>query len=262
MDVDINIRDKNGQTITRFSTDDIEFPLCDKELIHGKLYGEILNSKKLHGMLNDGTLTIELRMRLAVDNYDDVQPQKSFIDQLVLKLFDGENADVAFEVEGKFFFAHKWILKLRAPKFVANFCEASSKANPVSIQDVDQNTFDLMLKHAYGKDIPDHMWEPRTILEAASKYGFNVLKDEAEARYMCGLSFVRRGENHAIDALLYASCQNLPLLKKSAIHFIAKNFKKAMELESFAKLYESPDLMKEVMAAALDSASRKRDRDE
>lgn len=59
---------------------------------------------------------------------------------------------------------------------------------------------------------------------------------------MCGLCRI------TIDFLFHADGHDLKLAKKAALTFILDNVDDAIQSESYEQLYESPTLMKEVLA--------------
>jgi hypothetical protein len=222
-------------------------------------------------VLEFGTLTIEVRMRLDLDHYcHDDKPQTSLTDNM-LKLFLEENTeDVAFKVKGKIVKAHKTVLRAHA-KELAELCEAFDLSNPMRINDVDHDTFQLMIGFVYGEKILTETWkeqvqyivdptkQKQSILFASGKYGVTALKSKAEA--WC-VKFLELNFNTAIDHLLYADANSLPLLKKAAMDYITCHGKQIMTCESFQLLKESPVLMEEVMRELieqLETLKRKRD---
>jgi hypothetical protein len=208
--------------------------------------------------LHFGTLSIEVRMRLHPDNfcYDD-KPPSSLGDDM-LKLFLEENTeDVAFKVKGKIVKAHRTVLRAHA-KELAELCESFSLSKPMQIDDVNPDTFELMIGFVNGSKIPHETWKEQvqyitdpmkqnqSILYAAGKYGFTALKSKAEA--WC-VKFLKLDAKTAISYLLYADANTLPLLKNTAMNFITENSQDVIASESFSLLSESAALVTEVMKA-------------
>jgi hypothetical protein len=195
-------------------------------------------------------------MRLLYDNYcHDDKPQSSLSDDM-LKLFLEENTeDVAFKVKGEIIKAHRTVLRAHA-KELAELCESFSLSKPMQIDDVNPDTFRLMMGFVYGEMISAETWKEQvqfitdpikqnqSVLFAASKYGFAALKSKAEA--WC-VKFLELDSDTAIGHLLYADANSLPLLKNAAMNFITSRGENIMSCESFPLLNESPVLMKEVM---------------
>lgn len=189
----------------------------------------------------------------------------------MLKLFLEENTeDVAFRVKGKILKAHRDVLRAHVPE-LAELFESCDLSNPLPVNDVTRNTFQLMIDYVYGKDIDPEVWkeqslyltDPRhqskSILFAAGKYGFIGLKSKAEA--WC-VKFLSLDAANAIKCLVYADANSLLLLKNAMMNFITDNGKDVMASESFSLLRESPELMAEVMNVMVDqieSLKRKRD---
>lgn len=122
---------------------------------------------------------------------------------------------MAFKVEDEIFYAHQYVLKIRAADFANDFCDSQDKVNPASIDDVHYRIFRLMLNHAYGEDIStdDWDWYTKNILDASAKYGFNALRSEAESSYLRNLKLT---VNNATDELLYTDGNDLQALKSQA----------------------------------------------
>eukprot|EP00956_Cyclotella_meneghiniana_P021842 scaffold40426_cov21-Cyclotella_meneghiniana.AAC.2 len=144
---------------------------------------EILDTSK--NILNNGTLTIEVRIR--PENYcrRDATPKPSVADDLYKLYQDEDTADVAFTIKTDVFYAHKAILKARVPE-LAELAEPYDKDNSIPIKDVEPDIFEPMLEKVYGKDISENYWEEhaRQILDASEKYGFTQLKLEAETWHL------------------------------------------------------------------------------
>jgi hypothetical protein len=207
-------------------------------------------------VLEFGTLTIEVRMRLHPDDYCNDDKQQISLSDDMLKLFLDENTeDVAFKVKGKIVKAHRTVLRARA-KELAELSEAFDLSKPMQIDDVNPDIFQLMIGFVYGELIPTETWkeqvkyiadptkQKQSILFASSKYGFTALKSKAEA--WC-VKFLELNTDTAIDHLLYADANSLSLLKKASMNYISSHGKDIMACESFPLLNESPVLMKEVM---------------
>jgi hypothetical protein len=105
---------------------------------------------------------------------------------------DGDNSDVAFNVKGQIFPAHKVILKCHASDLF-ELCEANDIENPMPIDDVELEVFQVMLGFVYGASIDNKRfkWKAQTtylldpskhrqsILRAAGKYGMTSLRETA-----------------------------------------------------------------------------------
>ena len=155
---------------------------------------------------------------------------------------DDKYADIAFNVKGRIFTAHRVILKCYAPDLI-ELCEDFDTTNPMSIKDVDPDIFHFMLKFVYMKSQSASFM---SILSAAGKYGFTSLKSDAEIWH---LQFLKLQVENVIRHLLIADANNLPLVKKAAMDYILENEDGVVASETYSQLCESPSLMKEVMTA-------------
>jgi hypothetical protein len=174
---------------------------------------------------------------------------------------DEGTADVTFRVMGRVIFAHKWILETRAPD-LAVLCDSCDKANPLPIEDVEPEIFEIMVKFLYGEEIQAHVWKEKAepILKAAGKYGFGKLKRQAEAWHVQN---VKLTVDNAVDCLLQADGNDWPLLKKASIDFIVANAKEIVASKSYSCLDEAPPLRREMILAMAEhinllSGSKKR----
>eukprot|EP00956_Cyclotella_meneghiniana_P021975 scaffold40799_cov31-Cyclotella_meneghiniana.AAC.3 len=147
---------------------------------------EILFSKKI---LNNGALTFIVRIKPSEEYYCEtdngpIEQQTSSIgDNIFNNLFnDKDSADVAFDVMGVLFYAHKAILKAQSPEF-HEFTMPFSIEMSMPIDDIEPVVFELMLKYVYGKSVLDQEWRDhsKTILDASGKYGLSALESEAVA---------------------------------------------------------------------------------
>ena len=128
----------------------------------------------------------------------------------------------------------------------------------MAIEDVEPETFELMLRYLRDVDITVTEWrnqstylldqskQHQSILRASNKYGLNDLKQEAEGLYV---KFHKLTVDNVIDNLLYADGNELALLKKAAMDFISQNSAQVVVSESYSLLSESPSLMSEVVVA-------------
>eukprot|EP00956_Cyclotella_meneghiniana_P026016 scaffold55476_cov22-Cyclotella_meneghiniana.AAC.2 len=213
-----------------------------------------------NNVLNNGTLTFEVRIRIHED-YCCRVPKPAVADDLYKLYQDEDTADVAFKVEEHIYYAHKAILKARVPE-LAELAEPYDTKKAIPIKDVQPEIFETMLKHVYGKDVDASYWDKhaKQILDASGKYGFTQLKSEAEAWHVKNIRDTLSVRN-VVDELLYADAKSCPLLKKAAMDFIVEHGEKVIDSESYGLLDESPELRKEVMRAAF-SSSKKRKREE
>eukprot|EP00956_Cyclotella_meneghiniana_P024634 scaffold49710_cov33-Cyclotella_meneghiniana.AAC.1 len=217
--------------------------------------------KESNQILNNGTLSFLVSIKPDKEYYCQIgHPQPSIAHNIFTKLFNDQgSADVAFNVMGRVFYAHRLILKAQTPELF-DLSEQFDVQNNMPISDVEPDTFEIMLKYVYGKNIMAHEWKEHSkpILIASGKYGLSALRVEAEAWYLKNLDV---SVDNAIDELLYADANHCLLLKKAVINFIVENGQAVIASSSFSKLAESADLMKEVMLElAKSNENRKRKR--
>jgi hypothetical protein len=265
VDFDIILKTKSGENCKMKSILRTEFPMPDDRGCGWKDYIErewITNPS--NNILNNGTLTFEVRIRPRSNYYCNVNPRASVGDNL-LKLFIDENgvineesADVSFEVENQVLYAHKIILKAQEPD-LAELVESYNRSKPLPINDIKAEAFRPMIKFLYGVNIQPSEWKEygKQILDASGKYGFATLKSEAEAWYLKNLTLT---VENVIDELLYADGHDCSLIKRASMDFIVDHGEDVMEADSYDRLDESPQLRREVMKAAF--SSRKRNREE
>ena len=225
--------------------------------------GQVLDES--NNILNKGTLSFVVRIKPSKGYYCQSSKTKtltSLNDDVFKNLLSDENsADVAFNVKAQVFHAHQCLLKARVPDF-AELTEQFNKESPMAIDDVDPDIFELMLKYVYGKNILDFKWKEhaKEILVASGKYGFSHLRMTAEAWHAENLNLT---VDNAVEELLYADGNHCLDLKSAVMEYIVENGKGVLESPSYAKLYESPELMKEVVLKLAESnESRKRKLDE
>ena len=215
--------------------------------------------KKSNNILDEGTLTFDVRIKPNKEHYSlQVKPQSQLtLGENISKLFgDSNTADLLFSVGKNMFYVHKLILKTQAPELF-ELSEQFSADNPMVIKDVDTEIFEMMLKHVYGIEIHACDWKKHSkqILVASGKYGLTTLKTEAEAWHVKNLNLT---VDNAVDELLYADATHCLDLKKASIQFIVENSEGVLASASYAKLYESPELMKYVMMQLAKSHSNQK----
>ena len=217
-------------------------------------------------VLNDGTLTVEVRIKPDDDHCCLNFIPKHDYAQNILQLFqDKDTSDVVFEVKEEeaeagaqlptstLFHAHKLILCSCAKgSTLTSLCEESDKSTPVPIVNVDPQVFHLMLYHIYGGKIRAAEWKERAkdFIDAADRYGVKTLKIEAEAWYVKHLEI---SVDNVIDALVYAEEKNCFLLKEVATNFVLNNANEVLASESFEDIPESKIFVREIISLAATS---------
>ena len=252
VDFDIILKKTTGDKFRCYSDTKAEFPkpnLVEWGWSDYESRNEILDASK--NILNNGTMTVEVRIRPHEDYYcRDVTPKSSVTNDVYAHLYqDEDSADVAFQVKARVYHAHKALLKARVPELY-ELAEPYNKSNPIPIKDVEPEIFETMLQCVYGKDIHANYWKDhaKQILDASGKYGFIELKSTAEVWHVKNLTKNFTADN-VVEELLYADGKNCPLLKKAAMDFIIEHGVEVVDSESYDKLDESPLLRKEVVRA-------------
>ena len=167
--------------------------------------------------LNQGTLTLELRMKL-VETVNFI-PKNPFGKHMLELFLEEESADVLFELSSDNtsstvqYHAHRLVLKACAPD-LARLCEGCDKSTPVTIPDVDPPVFLQLLKYVYGGKVTAG-WaiDARKFIHAADKYDCGGLKVEAEAWHVTYCNFT---VDSVIEELLYVDAKNCLLLREAA----------------------------------------------
>ena len=221
----------------------------------------ITRSQVLRQFLDGGSLVVKVSIRLSdAKSYGNaIRSQYSSAYSNIGAYLDEETADIAFDVKGVSFVAHKVIIKTHA-KDLYVMCESANKSNPMLINDVDPEIFRIMLRSLYGGFIVPEEWEKHSpaILQAAAKYGF-LLKDEAEV--WCAATFKFTVEN-VVDEFLKADGSNYAVVREAAKKFMAQHGEEILASDSFERLHESLPLMREVMSAVIENSKKRKSMDE
>eukprot|EP00956_Cyclotella_meneghiniana_P017618 scaffold28907_cov22-Cyclotella_meneghiniana.AAC.2 len=206
--------------------------------------------------LDRGALKIKVQLRLSKGCYHNTIRQHLSHCDNVNVAGDEETCDIAFDLRGEIMVAHKCIIKSKASDFYV-MCDKYSKTSPMPINDVEPYIFFIMLRSLYGDEVFPEEWQNRSedILNAASKYGFSTLKSEAEVWYSKSLKFT---VDNVIEKFMEADGKNYSLVKAAAKQFIMNHGKEVVASESFNSLYESKELMREVMTAAFDNSKKRK----
>ena len=207
--------------------------------------------------LDGGTLCIKVCMREIREADDDlVMPQCQPAYDNMAVFLDDDTSDIVFDLNGTQVVAHKSIIKAHAKEFYV-MCEASSMESAMLIEDVTPEIFKLMLRSLYGGIILPAEWKSnaKTILTAASKYGFNKLKYDAEVWYAKSLQFTLE---NVIDVFLEADGSNCVILREAAKKYMCEHAEEVLNSESFDRLRESKSLLIEIMTGALQRNKKQR----
>lgn len=111
----------------------------------------ITRSHVLRQFLHGGSLGVKVSIRLSdAKSYGNaIRSQYSSAYSNIGAYLDEETADIAFDVKGVSFVAHKVIIKTHA-KDLYVMCESANKSSPMLINDVDPEIFRIMLRSLYG----------------------------------------------------------------------------------------------------------------
>eukprot|EP01082_Thalassiosira_pseudonana_P004701 g3973.t1 g3973 contig15:54904-55419(+) len=147
-------------------------------------------------MLNNGTLTIELRMKSDESKLcSNLIPKNPCSTDLISLLKHNEKSpsDITFHVEVisaekksyKRYHAHRALLEKFAPS-LASLSESYDNTNPMVVSGVDRIIFGAVLRYVYGNSLDDVDWEKesKNLIDAADRFGVTTLKIEAEVRHL------------------------------------------------------------------------------
>jgi hypothetical protein len=246
-----SVNDENGKQVyvERSATPHNFAPVGDDGDYRG--FTDFASRTKLMRSLVDGTLVIEVRMRLTVPKKSvppPFIPENPVIEMIQGLFLDEKSSDIVFEVaegNGKnsamkvaktapvSFSAHRLIME-NCSSIFAELCEShDDNTTQIQINDVKPNIFRLLLSYIYGGKVSEDnmVLHARDIIDAADKYGVISLKLEAEASLVEGTTFTIE---NVMELLLYAESKNLALLKEAAMDYMLENRDEVIEKLSFA----------------------------
>ncbi|KAL7533349.1 hypothetical protein ACHAXR_008059 [Thalassiosira sp. AJA248-18] len=232
-------------------------------------------SRLIDGALIEGTLVIEVRMKLIEATGGHVPqfiPENPLCKNILKKFMDEESADVLFEVESESeqndeadckkanastacFHAHYLILQ-DCSSTLADLCKSTKTLSPIQIAGVQPGVFRHMLYYMYGGKVAfdELKANAKDIIDAADKYGVENLKLEAEACYARTITLT---VDNVIDILVYAESKNCALLKEVVMDFIVGNMDDIIGNVSFESLPSS--MMMDLLTAM--NRGKKQDED-
>ena len=211
-----------------------------------------------NNVLNHGTLTVEVGIKLDGDHYNaNFIPRNAFAQNMLRSFIDEDTSDVIFNVKGQDepsttvqFHAHKLVLQFCAEgSTLASLCEEYDKSTPVPITDVDPEVFKQMLYYVYGGKIGAAEWKEKSkdFIDAGDKYGLKDFKIEAEAWHVKHLEITVA---NVVEELIYADKMNCFLLKEAAMNFVLKNSEEVLASDSFENMPKSDSVMREIVSLA------------
>lgn len=186
------------------------------------------------GYLSDDTLTVRCTIAVleklpipkiqAKTDFAVALPPTNLHQQFGELLRSGTVSDVTILVSDKSFPAHKLILSMRSPVFMAEFFgEMKEKCSrQVEVKDMDPTVFKAMLHFIYTDTVPEldqRIEEAATmaqhLLVAADRYGLDRLKLICESKLSGGISV-----DTAATTLALAEQHNCSQLKARCVEFI------------------------------------------
>lgn len=259
------IRDRSGRVVVDVVSPDFDtFP---EEPNRSRGWKDAVNHADIVDpsgeILNNGTLTVEVRMKLDEDyRCSNFIPRNSVAASILRSFMDENTSDVIFEVRGDFegenqdgkltrnvlFHAHKFVLQQCAEgSELASICAEYDKSTPVPLANIHPNFFHTMLYYIYGGTISASEWKDHSkdFIDAADKYGVKNFKIEAEAWYVKHLQIT---VDNVVDELLYADEKNCFLLKEATTNFILENAKEVIASDSFEDIPETKNITREILS--------------
>eukprot|EP00562_Extubocellulus_spinifer_P000666 CAMPEP_0178474786 /NCGR_PEP_ID=MMETSP0696-20121128/2779_1 /TAXON_ID=265572 /ORGANISM="Extubocellulus spinifer, Strain CCMP396" /LENGTH=403 /DNA_ID=CAMNT_0020102045 /DNA_START=30 /DNA_END=1242 /DNA_ORIENTATION=- len=209
------------------------------------------------GFLVDGNLTVEVDIQVAQDRLPTWTPSIDVASDW-MKLLDSatsETADVLFLAGGegkeREIHAHSLVLRARAPDLAA-LADEYDQGTQIPIEDVDPDIFSTfyIVRFVYGGQIPEKEClrdNARALISASNRLGITGLKLVAEAE----LASDGINVENAAELILFADGTHCAMLKEAAMDFFVENSEAVMESAGYAMVKESPDLLNELLTAAL-----------
>nr|CAB3494648.1 unnamed protein product [Digitaria exilis] len=190
----------------------------------------------------------------------------SDLNQHLGNLFVAEDgADVTFQVAGKAFKAHRFLLAARSPVFKAELLGGMKESRAIigdhiQIDDILPQVFETLLHFVYNDSLPEMEGQEEAmmaqhLLEAADRYDMQRLKLICEDKLCRHLDV-----STVATTLVLAEQHNCQGLKEACIEFLKSSdaLEAVMETDGFDHMAKScPALIKELMLKLV-TRSRKR----
>ena len=229
-------------------------------------WGNFASRSDLFSSLVDGTLVIEVRMKLTKPADSVPQPfipENPSACKIIQGLFmNKKSADIIFEVgadkvkdnamkvakiEPVLFPAHSVIAGNCSITFADLFESHGDGTTLISISGVSPDVFRLLLFYMYGGKLSDDDMNShaKELVDAADRFGVVSLKIEAEAYIVGATTFTME---NVMELLLYAESKNLALLKEASMDYILENKAEVIEKLSFADTVPGT-LMRDLLVA-------------
>ena len=252
-----SVKDGGGKKIVHQSTTHHTFDPANSTGLSSWGVGVAKRSLLLSSLI-DGTLIIEVRMKLTAPTYDSVSPpffpETPSGCKMIQGLFlNGKFADIVFEVVGDdalpvTFSAHRVIVS-SCSSILADLCE-SHGGGTIQITGVSPDVFRLLLSYIYSMKISndDMKTHAKEIIDVADRFGFTSLKLEGEACFVEGTIIT---VENVMDHLLYAESKNLALLKEASVDYIVANKADAFNKLNTNDLILPGSLIKDLLVALI-----------
>ncbi|KAL5216209.1 hypothetical protein ABZP36_007610 [Zizania latifolia] len=192
----------------------------------------------------------------AKDHVDDgsppTAPPPSDLARHLAGLLDtGEGADVAFEVDGQTFMAHRWLLAARSPVLRAELRESAGDVVVVRVDEMEALDFEALLRYMYTDSLPEARGGDAAamlpdLVAAANRYKMERLRQVCEDKlceYVNGTTFAAM--------LTFAGEHHCHGLKDKCLRFIddPANLRSVVETEGLENLIKTyPSVLKDLIA--------------
>lgn len=195
-------------------------------------------STTIDGPFNDRnkSIIVELSIEIVKEVQVDVICKKLSRDLEIL-LEDESLKDVTLFVGEEKFKAHKLILTARSPVFTSMFtCDMQeSKTNQVTIDDIEPEIFEQLLRFIYTGRVPKSDSEDmEALITAADKYAISDLKT------FCGdIIITKINVQKAADILILADLVRCEEMKLNAMKFILANKSQVIDTDGYKAMAKS-----------------------
>ncbi|KAF3322839.1 BTB/POZ and MATH domain-containing protein 2-like protein [Carex littledalei] len=252
-----NLLDQSGKPSGMTPHDDVLFVFGGEGTELG--YGFFIRNKDLPSYLQDDSLTIRCTLRVFTSSVKQLVPPplretptwkvRSDLGKL---LESGEGADVLFDVKGKLFSAHKFILAARSPYFRAQFFGLMRKLETVEHTKVEvvPAVFEAFLRYVYTDSfleiekpgVDDEVQLSQTMLAQKLLSVLKIIYEDILLEEICDIDnvaqFLALAERHKCDLLRHACLDCLADPKTLALMMLTEEFLQLMK--------DNPSVLKEI----------------